>query len=188
MAMELFFSDLRGIPRSNIEGVDKVFAQINRRLVRMEGATLAGLIKAAAVIHNETEQGDVQTPKDLGNLRHSWFVVTSSGNIQSGGGTSHSTEGAGEGFNGPNAGRFAASHSSMLAEMKAKAESLSKANDGPFLIMGYSVDYALWVHENIGADFTKHGNPKADAKWFQAALEKHRDNIVEIVASNARIR
>ena len=183
--MQWMFLDSRGIPRSNIEGVSKVFANINARLARLEGATVSGLIKAAAVIHNETEQGSVKTPIDLGNLRHSWFVVTSSSKIMAGGGTSRTPEGGAGSFSGPSASKFAAGHQSMLVEMKGRAEALSKVYSGPFLIMGYSVDYAMWVHEMVGAKFKTEGT---DAKWFQAALNKHQDSIVEIVASNARIR
>jgi len=65
-----------------------------------------------------------------------------------------------------------------------KAENLERIHQGPFLIMGYSANYALWVHENL----TNKHKAGTGALWFEKALRKHRDNIVKIVRDNAKIK
>lgn len=38
------------------------------------------------------------------------------------------------------------------------------------LIMGFSVNYAVWVHENIGATFQR---PGSGAKFFESSLKRN---------------
>jgi hypothetical protein len=162
-----------------------VLERINKRIMEIPNRALPGLIKAVILIHDETLKGDTTTPIDLGNLRQSWFVVTSRGAIQTGGGKTHEPENTPQ-FTGPRAGHYAALHTSALTEMRGKANLLAKFYEGPFVILGYSVDYALWVHENTGAEFKHDRDEKTGAKWFQRALAKHEDRIVNIVAEEAR--
>lgn len=172
--------DTIGVPRSSMQGVDRWVAYLNRRIEKIEGASLQGLIKAAVLVHEETLTGEVTTPVDLGNLRHSWFVVTSKGKIQSGGGKSHTPEGAAPGFTGPKAAEYAGAHTAMIKEMQGKADGMSREKKGAFLIMGYSVNYAMWVHEIV----ERHHAKPTGAKWFQKALFKHKGNILRIIKEN----
>jgi hypothetical protein len=171
-----------GGPNTNIQGLEPFLANLNKKIEEIKGASLAGLIRCARIINEETLRGDVTTPVDLGNLRHSWFVVTSKGAIQAGGGKSHTPDGATPGFTGPKAAEFAASHSDMLKEMQSEANIKSKESNGPFLIMGYSVNYAVYVHEVIG----KHHKRPTGAKWFQAALYKHEGKILKTIKENVQ--
>jgi hypothetical protein len=174
--------------RRNWEDMDKVMENLNIEIEQVQGKSQAGLIKAAALIRNETEHGAVKTPVDLGNLRASWFTVTANAAIISGGGKSHTPEGANANFVGPKAGEFASSHAAMINEMRGNALKLSQTYDGPFLIMGYSANYALWVHEMIGVKEENWSRKGSNAKWFEAALKKQRDNIVKIIRDNAKIK
>lgn len=172
---------------TNIYGAEDVINALNIEIEKIKGRSLNGLYKVAALIKNETEKGDVTVPIDLGNLRHSWFTVGSSTAIRVGG-RSHTPEGLSGTFIGPKAAQYASGHSAMLTEMKQYADTLAKAADGPFVVIGYSVDYALWVHENQGAHFKQGKKTNRGWKWFEKAIRKHQNNIVKIVSDNAKIR
>jgi hypothetical protein len=171
-------------PNTGIKGMDIVLANLNREIMAMENRTLAGLIKAAALIRDETETGDLLTPVDLGNLRASWFVVTAT-SIPVGQGVSN--------FKGPKAGEIAANHSSTLAE----AQGFVAANTpkkGKFIIIGYTVNYAMYVHENLGMHDPANPYWKdrkwregSGPKWFEAAIKKKASRILEIIRDNAKI-
>ena len=50
---------------------------------------------------------------------------------------------------------------------------------------GFYQNYALWVHEMYGA--VKWSKPGSGPGFFQAALNRNHDNILQIVADNAKI-
>jgi len=52
------------------------------------------------------------------------------------------------------------------------------------LKIGFSANYAMWVHENIGASFKR---PGAGAKFFEASLKRNKDEIIKIIRNNAQI-
>jgi len=60
-----------------------------------------------------------------------------------------------------------------------------KTLKGPGIVMGFSANYAAWVHEMVGAHFRKEG---AGAKFFEAALKRNEKAILEIIKDNAKIR
>ncbi len=53
------------------------------------------------------------------------------------------------------------------------------------ITMGFSAPYAAFVHEMVGATFTRQDS---GAKFFQAALYHNMDRILEIIAEEARKR
>lgn len=174
---------------TRIKGVGKVMSRLNREMETIPNKSLKGLLMCAARIHRETESGAVRVPVDLGNLRHSWFVVSSTGRIQAGGGRKHMVEGGGGAFLGANAQELSAGHVKMLTEMGAKATYLSNRYSGPFVIMGYSANYALWVHEMIGENKEINwSRPKSGARWFEIAVNKHKDTLIQIVRDTAKIK
>jgi len=72
---------------------------------------------------------------------------------------------------------------------------------GPSHTIGYSANYALWVHENTGAQFsgrkpTKRkgkksvfpgGRPGSGALWFQKAIERNYAKILQTIRDNAKV-
>jgi len=72
------------------------------------------------------------------------------------------------------------------------------------LTLGFSANYAVFVHENVGADFVtprwrydkKRKKRKywytpregAGAKFFESALKNNKDNILKIIRDNAKIQ
>jgi hypothetical protein len=68
----------------------------------------------------------------------------------------------------------------------------------PGLFLGFSANYALWVHENVGADFTsprKHRKtgkmytPRqgSGAKFLEAKINTHHDDILNAIKNKAQI-
>ena len=53
------------------------------------------------------------------------------------------------------------------------------------LHFGFSANYAIFVHENIGAKFNR---PGAGAKFFEASLKRNEKEILAIIAKNAKVR
>lgn len=55
---------------------------------------------------------------------------------------------------------------------------------GPAVICGFSANYAVFVHEMIGAAFQR---PGAGPKFFQSALRRNHDKILQIIWENAKV-
>lgn len=152
---------------------------LNVEVAKIEGRTMQGLINAANLIRRETEKNPPLTPVDLGNLRYSWFIATGMG-VPTGRGSS--------GFKGRKSGLYMASHKRTLNE------SQSEVRGGPknkkYIIMGYSVPYAGFVHEMIPApgvatiNWSRRGS---GGQWFQRAIDKRKKDIVKIIAESAKI-
>lgn len=50
--------------------------------------------------------------------------------------------------------------------------------------LGFTANYAWYVHENVGANFKR---PGAGAKFFEAALKRNTDKILEIIRREAKV-
>jgi hypothetical protein len=55
----------------------------------------------------------------------------------------------------------------------------------PLLIFGFSANYALFVHENLEANFKRAG---AGAKYMETHLNSQQNAMLEIIRQNAYIR
>ena len=64
-----------------LKGLERVIKNLNAEIARIEGATLAGLIRAQIEIRRSMEYEPPLIPVDMGNLRASYFTVTSKGGI-----------------------------------------------------------------------------------------------------------
>jgi len=157
---------------STVIGGEAVLAKLKAELDKIEGKTVKGLILAAAFVRRETENTPPLTPVDLGNLRASWFVATPT-RFAKGGGTIP--------FKGPKASIMATEHSATISEAKGMVSGDPKK---PGIVFGYSANYALYVHENLGANFKR---PGAGPKWFQSALGTNTKKMAQIIADNAKI-
>lgn len=165
-----------------VQGFDEVIKNLNIEILAIKNRTTGGLIKAAALVRNETETGEARTPVDLGNLRASWFVVTAK-SVPVGRGVAK--------FNGPKVTRLLVDHVSTIQEAQATVRAAGIENI--FIIAGYSAHYAVYVHEMVGATFKRKGKGKskgknATYKWLQRAFVKHKDDIIQIIQDNARIK
>jgi hypothetical protein len=158
-------------------GIEGVIKNLNKALKKIEGGTMKGLIRASIAVRRSMENNAPSIPVDLGNLRASYFSVTSEGNTQAGSVAS---------FQGDDAGKLGGDHSSVVTESKAGV--LSK---NPAIRMGFSAFYAVFVHENVGAEFSQpeDGSIKAatGAKFFEAALKREAPKILRIIEKEAKV-
>ena len=154
------------------EGIDEVMRRLNEEVSKIEKQTLAGLIKSAILIRRSMESTSPKVPIDLGNLNASFFVVTSqSGPPVPMGGAS---------FKGKGKGKMASEKSQMITVLKSEIEGAPN----PTLIMGFSANYAITVHENMEGKFKR---PGAGPKFFESALARNHLNILKIIALNVKL-
>ena len=58
-------------------------------------------------------------------------------------------------------------------------------DNNPRITMGFAASYAWWVHEMVGAHFKR---PGAGAKFLEAALKNNTNEILEVIAKNAKTK
>jgi len=56
---------------------------------------------------------------------------------------------------------------------------------GPAVIFGFSANYAVYVHELLGAHFRR---PGAGPKFLQAHIRRTKERTLRIIGDNARIK
>jgi hypothetical protein len=173
------------------ESLRKVMKQLTEAAATIKTTSVQGLIEAAILVRRDMEKTAPKTPIDTGNLKHSFFITTVLG-----------TDGKGN-FKGENSGEMKSNHEQVTGEAKAIVE----AHHNPTLIMGYSANYALWVHEAEWANFTgqqdkikrtKSGKVTEDtkkytrregagAKWFEYAIQRNSALMLKTMAKEMKI-
>lgn len=116
---------------------DNVMKNLNKEIKQIQGKTMKGLIRSAALIRRDMDKTSPKIPVDTGNLRQSWFTTP----------YPHKTR--------------------------------------PALMIGFSANYAVFVHENVGANFQR---PGAGAKFFEASLNRNHKQILDIIKQEAKVR
>jgi len=53
------------------------------------------------------------------------------------------------------------------------------------LMVGFNANYAVFVHENVGAHFNR---PQSGAKFFEASLKRNKQMILETIKRTASIK
>jgi hypothetical protein len=169
--------------------IQNVMANLNRELTNIKVRSARGLILSAALVRRETETTPPLTPVDWGNLRASWFITASRiKNVGTPQIMNEANKVVKEGnFRGPNKAKMAADHSSTVAEAQATVDGIARNRIAA--MMGYTANYALYVHEgprgDLGARFQR---PGAGVKWLEAAIKRNSKRIVDIVRDNAQIK
>lgn len=180
-------------PNTGIKGMDIVLANLNREIVKIKRKSTKGLIESAILIRRAMDKTSPLIPVDIGNLRASWFVISGT-KVEKGGGAA---------FKGKKAGQLATGHASIMSQYT----SIASAIPMPVVIMGFSANYAMFVHEMVDANFTgdqskikrtKGGKATqstkkytrrvgAGSKFLQSALFNNQREILSIIARNAKI-
>jgi len=171
-----------------LKGLDKVMQNLNKEIKKIANQTPAGLITASIIIQRSMEKESPKTPVDTSNLRSSFFRVV----------TGFPTDNKSR-FKGKDAGVLSADHQAAISELKADVD----ANRYPMLIMGFSANYAVWVHENMEADFTsarmvydrkthedtiKERRSGAGPKFLEEAVNKNKPSILQAIRDNIKIK
>jgi hypothetical protein len=154
-----------------LHGMDKVLVRLGQEIKKIEDRSVKGLIRGGIIIRRGTEQAAPKTPIDTGNLRASWFMVTSKGSV---------AQGKTAAFKGGKAGELAGQHSQLTGEYAT----ISAAKGQPNIIMGYTANYAMVVHEKIGASFQR---PGAGAKWLESSIKRNSKQILKVIQKEVRI-
>ena len=160
-----------------LKGFNNVMSNLNMELEKIKGKSEKGLVMAAAFIRKQTETADPKTPVDLGNLRHSWAVVSSTrvyaGNTRSA-------------FVGPKGGDIGTNHGQVLTQFQALAQGLSNGNQRKVVVLGYSVNYGGYVHEMIGdITWTRKGS---NSHWLETHIKRNQKKLLQIIATEVKIR
>lgn len=143
-------------------GIDKVVKNLANEIKKIEGATEAGVLKAALHVRGEAQK---LCPVDEGNLKNSAYVV------------SGSVTNKDASFVGKKSGQLAADHNTSVSESKGEAA----AAKTPMAIIGFSAFYAVFVHE-INKNYTV-----GQWKYLEAVLIRDRKLILDIIRKKAKI-
>jgi hypothetical protein len=170
---------------------------LNKEIERIKRRSLKGLIEAQMLIRRDMDTTPPLIPIDTGNLRASYFAVTSKGGIKAG---------AKAHFKGDQSNKLSADHSSVISGASNLVSTLGRTK-GSAVMMGFSAFYAWFVHEMVGANFgghpekvkyTKKGKPTsktkkffrrsgAGAKFFEASIKRNKNKVLKIIWDNAKI-
>lgn len=153
----------------SLVGIEKVGKNLNKEVDKIEKSSIRGLISAAIRIKRDMEKTSPKTPIDLGNLRSSNFITSIKG--------VHS-EGK---FIGPKAGELTSRHSEVIGV----ASSLVQQSIKPMVIIGYSANYAVHVHENMEA--LHWSRPGSGPKWFELAIARNKEGIIAEIHKSIKL-
>jgi len=155
-----------------LQGFDQVMKNLNKEIEGIKNRSLKGLIRAAILVRRDMEHTSPKIPIDTGNLRASFYTVTSKGRITSGGTPA---------FKGEQAKTLVANHPGEVNQ----ARSLIAQEDRPAVALGFSAFYALFVHEMVGANFRR---PGSGAKFFESALKRNHKKIVKTIREEVKLK
>lgn len=143
---------------SYLRGLDNVVANLNKEIRAIEGRSLAGMLKAAAFIRKRMDEVPPKIPI------------------------------------GPTAGQVAewkkqgyyreVGTGNLRASWFAHGLRLSI---GPAVILGFSANYAAYVHEMIGGN-VRWTRPGSGPKFLQAVLRRDQGQILKIIHQEAKIK
>lgn len=154
-----------------LDGISTVVSALNTELERLKGpkATQA-FIRASILLQREMSLTSPTIPLDLSNLRHSFFAIATRKNVDIGGR-----------FKGGDAGKLQSEHSSTISAAKSYV-SMSRY---PMMIIGFSAYYAAIVHEmRENVDWNE---PGSGPKFFEAAFNRNRDNLLKIFKEESEL-
>lgn len=154
-----------------LKGLDKVLRNLNKETKKIKNGSLKGLISAGIYIRRDMEKVSPKIPVDFGNMRSSWFLVTSKGGQR---------EGLAPQFRGDDSGKLLTGHSEVVQNSKE----LVKGKE-PGVALGFSAFYTWFVHEAIGKIFQR---PGAGPKFFEASLKRNTKTVLSIIAKGAKIK
>lgn len=154
-----------------VTGLENLQSNLKKKIGDARHGAIKGMIKSAIMIQRATENELPITPLDYGNLRSSFFVTTAM----------ETPVGLNASFEGPKAMEMASEHSKTVQEANSECVSSSDL----LLIMGYSANYAVWVHEMIDPT-VNWSRPGSGPKWFEIALNRNRENIKKLVGNEIK--
>ena len=159
-----------------LKGLSQTLSVLSREIEAIKDRTLKGLIKAQARIHESMDSVAPKIPVDTGNLRRSYFCVTSKGGVIAGRQPRFDDK-------RDDAQRLVTTHDMILAEQGNAA--IEDGKKGPAIRFGFTAYYAPAVHEMYGAHFKRAG---AGAGFFEEAVHRNRKYVLKVIAQEAKIK
>lgn len=153
-----------------LTGTKQVMAKLHKAAEKIKDRSQASLIESARIIMNDTENTSPKTPIDTGNLRASRFIVSAKSNV----------EGDGR-FKGTDAGILTSNHGKVKGDAKAECMSMMS----PFVIFGFSANYAVYVHELVGNRV--YNRPGSGPKFLEASIKRNTDKVKQILKTGGKI-
>lgn len=160
------------------ESFNRVVSNINKALERIENRSAKGLTRAANYIMIDTEITPPLNPMETGNLIDSRFVVNSDGEVVWGKSPLFIEA------KNRNPAKMYSDHYTILSEAQLAALSSPRHS----VIFGYTAYYAVLVHEmEPGASGTINwSRPSSGTKFFESSIRRNKDEILRIIAKEAR--
>jgi hypothetical protein len=177
------------VGRVKMRGFQRVQNNLNAALAKMKYDSTAALTEVAMEIHSEADFISPTIPEDTSNLRNSRFIVNNLGRVAWGSHPRFSSKDHWGRYKRGAAREAYIDHLNALQKYMAKATLMSKKKD-PVVILGYSVDYAVYPHE-MGKGSVRTGQaikwtrPGSGPKFFQAAMDRKRREILWRVKKEA---
>jgi len=103
------------------------------------------------------EKDTPKIPVDTSNLRSSFSMVTSGGQVLNSG-----------------------NNSAFTSELSTIASGSGKE----MVALGFGANYAFWIHENMDANFQR---PGAGPKFLEMALNNNKGKMLQIIKDNIKI-
>ena len=141
-----------------LKGIDVVMKNLNKFVLEEKQKSFKGLIECGIAIRRETEKGSVITPLETSHLTNSWFITTITSSM---------------------------AESEADKAVVAEAQSLTKAKKYPTMIFGYTANYASYVHEMAGVEWSR---PGSGSYWLFKAMRKTEKEMLEILKENLEIK
>jgi len=153
-------------------GINEVLRSLRSARNNIKNKSIQGLIKSAILVRQSTEKENPLTPEHLSNLVHSFFVTTPLG----------VHDGKSPAWEGKSGGEMEQHHSAVISKMESEVASSKE----PAMIMGYSANYALWVHEmvDMNINWTRSGS---GPKWFEKAISRNKDKMLKAIGHEIKI-
>lgn len=171
-------------------GLTRILKNLYAEIEGIKGRTLTGMIQGVRFIHKDCDATMPLVPERTGNLKQSWFLVSSRGKILDGYGAHFRPE-IDPGYPTPSgakkAARMEADHFQMINVMADVAESM--ADEGPTVIFGYTAFYAILVHEMYASaewrpEWTR---PGSGPHWLDASVKRNKGVVLGRIMATARL-
>jgi len=163
--------------RFKIKGIEKVMGNLNKKASSIKKKlTTTGFIRVSIFFQEQTEKTSPITPLDTGNLRSSYFTTIKDAD--------GSVINKSSGFSPDN--RVTARHKQNQNATVSTMQSVVGASTIPFMIFGFSANYAMAVHEKTGKDINW-GRPSSGPNFFLNHVKNNQSKILKILRQNAKV-
>ncbi len=161
-----------------MRGMDEVMRNFNKEVKAIQDRGTKGLLMCSAYIRRQTETVPPVSPVDYGNLRASYFTVSSKGSLV---GTNETFNKI---FKGPKASQIQMDYQSTINESRGMANRLALGGMKRFVVFGYGAGYSGFVHEMIGAEFKRSG---AEPKWLETHIKGSTRIMLMIIRDQVKV-